>query len=606
MWDPAAATAIANAITGIPYSNYEIIAYANDTNGGAKMNMWWTAAPPAAMPRTRPPGTNVYFGATVNTSTGYLSSFVPITNTTAGTYPAGNYTVWTGLTGSSQTIWLKNDGGDGNVGITGFEIVSTAGPAIVNLPATAISATSSSTLDFGETAPASHYHTLGGLSLTAGTGYPLVGGGTQLRLQNGLNINFNGISAICAAGGTGAATTSIAAGSGASVRVTDDQPGRRFQRLRRPECDPHHRFDDRRSAHRRHRPGQDRRWHACPRGSNTYTGGTTISSGALEAANGNTGSATGSSQVTLNGGTLAAGDRRRLDQRAGPGRQRRGHHRAGLWPDERLRHPEPQWRIDHLGQHHAELRSGHDQDGQHLSGRPAEAQRRADRRRQHGHRVLDHAGRGRLPPDRHQRGHANGIGQFRAPLRPTLDQRRPQLYRPGRPGIQRLGKLGRDDKFLEHGRQLARRKQRHRRAGHGSQLRDRHGFLQRLGDNGRKPDGHRPNLKSLSFSNSNYTLSNSTLTLQSSGTATVTVSSGTQQINSAGLALAGKTLVTLNGGSELTLAGNVSGDRAAGPGRRQHGQAGPQRQRHLRRRHDDQRRRARGAARSMRSPATRP
>ncbi len=200
---------LASAITGIPYANYEIIAYANDTNGAANMNMWLDGNPASSnsinAPRT---GTNVYFGATVNASTGYLSSFVPITNTTAGTYPAGNYTVWTGLTGSSQTIWLQNDGGDGNIGITSFEIVSTAGPSSVNLPSTAISATSSSTLDFGETGTPSHYHTLGALSLTANTA-----GGTRLQLQNGLNIDFHGISAIYPAGETGAATASIAGGS---------------------------------------------------------------------------------------------------------------------------------------------------------------------------------------------------------------------------------------------------------------------------------------------------------------------------------------------------------------------------------------------------------
>ncbi len=200
---------LASAITGIPYSSYEIIAYANDTNGAANMNMWLDGNPASSNSTNAPrAGTNVYFAATVNTSTGHLTSFAPITNTTAGTYPAGNYTVWTGLSGSSQTIWLQNDGGDGNVGITGFEIVSSAGPASVDLPATAVSATSSSTLDFGESAPPSHYHTLGGLSLTAGTA-----AGTQLRLQNGLNINFNGISAIYPAGGTGSATASIAAGS---------------------------------------------------------------------------------------------------------------------------------------------------------------------------------------------------------------------------------------------------------------------------------------------------------------------------------------------------------------------------------------------------------
>ena len=48
--------------------------------------------------------------------------------------------------------------------------------------------------------------------MTAGTA-----SGTRLRLQNGLNINFHGISAIYPSGGTGAATASIAAGSTSPV-----------------------------------------------------------------------------------------------------------------------------------------------------------------------------------------------------------------------------------------------------------------------------------------------------------------------------------------------------------------------------------------------------
>ena len=42
-------------------------------------------------------------------------------------------------------------------------------------------------------------------------------------------------------------------------------------------------------------------------GSNSYSGGTTLSGGLLVAANGANGSALGSGIVTLNGGTLAAG-----------------------------------------------------------------------------------------------------------------------------------------------------------------------------------------------------------------------------------------------------------------------------------------------------------
>ena len=42
-------------------------------------------------------------------------------------------------------------------------------------------------------------------------------------------------------------------------------------------------------------------------GSNTYTGGTIVEAGILVASNGSNGSATGSGNVTLNGGTLASG-----------------------------------------------------------------------------------------------------------------------------------------------------------------------------------------------------------------------------------------------------------------------------------------------------------
>jgi fibronectin-binding autotransporter adhesin len=69
--------------------------------------------------------------------------------------------------------------------------------------------------------------------------------------------------------------------------------------------------------------------------------------------------------------------------------------------------------------------------------------------------------------------------------------------------------------------------------------------------------GVNPNLAALSFSASNYTLSNGSLTLQSnSGTATVTVSSGTQTIGSA-LFLASSVDIAPAAGSQLTISGNI-------------------------------------------------
>ena len=60
---------LASAITGIPYANYEIIAYANDTNGAANMNMWLDGNPANSNTTNAPrAGTNVYFSATVNST----------------------------------------------------------------------------------------------------------------------------------------------------------------------------------------------------------------------------------------------------------------------------------------------------------------------------------------------------------------------------------------------------------------------------------------------------------------------------------------------------------------------------------------------------------
>ena len=56
--------------------------------------------------------------------------------------------------------------------------------------------------------------------------------------------------------------------------------------------------------------------------SNGYTGPTTLTAGMLEAANGNSGSATGSNTVTLNGGVLAAGPAGGTIRRSGCRRQR--------------------------------------------------------------------------------------------------------------------------------------------------------------------------------------------------------------------------------------------------------------------------------------------
>jgi autotransporter-associated beta strand protein len=210
--------AIPNAITGIPYSSYEIIGYLNSyQSDSGEYSVWLDGNPASPNPSNGPlAGSRYYYSPTWTNPTG----FVLMTNhTNTSTYNAGNTVVWTGLSGSRQVLWTegwsasgRNDG-NSNEGFTGFQIVDTATvPANVNLPQTAISVTSASTLDFGETGTPSLYHALGGLSLTAGTA-----GGTRLQFQNGLNIDFNGISATYPTGGSGAMTAVIMGGSNSPV-----------------------------------------------------------------------------------------------------------------------------------------------------------------------------------------------------------------------------------------------------------------------------------------------------------------------------------------------------------------------------------------------------
>ncbi len=217
VWGPGGGNgAIMNAITGIPYSNYEIIAYLNDYQAaGSQFSVWLDGNVASSNPSNAAvAGSRYYYGATQTNPVGFVQA---TNNSNATTYNNANYVVWTGLSGSSQTLWTEGwssggASGNNNEGITGFQIVSTAGPANVNLPATAISVTANSTLDVGEPGTPSQYHTLGALSLTAGTA-----GGTQLQLQHGLNINFNGISATYPTGGTGAMTANIVNGATSPV-----------------------------------------------------------------------------------------------------------------------------------------------------------------------------------------------------------------------------------------------------------------------------------------------------------------------------------------------------------------------------------------------------
>ena len=92
-------------ISGIPYAQYALYAYLVDSTAG--YGEQFTVG-----------GVSYYYSPT-NTA-----AYTQITNSTAGTYPAGNYVLASGLTGSSQT--LKVQGISSQYGsFAGFEIVHT-------------------------------------------------------------------------------------------------------------------------------------------------------------------------------------------------------------------------------------------------------------------------------------------------------------------------------------------------------------------------------------------------------------------------------------------------------------------------------------------------
>jgi hypothetical protein len=137
--------AIPNVITGIPYTTYEIIAYLNPPYAGAH-SVWLDSNPTSSDAANAPvAGSEYWFSGTASPS-----GFVEMTNNTDNTtYPAQNYVVYTGLTGSSQTMWVagtkwagwRGSGADPVNGttndmFTGFQIVDTSGvpePASLSL-----------------------------------------------------------------------------------------------------------------------------------------------------------------------------------------------------------------------------------------------------------------------------------------------------------------------------------------------------------------------------------------------------------------------------------------------------------------------------------------
>ena len=129
---------IPTVITGIPasYSSYEIIGYTNPPYGPAgDYTAWLDGTPATPKPTNAPvPGSMYYFSPDSGSGTGMGVSgdFDMMTNNSnSASFTPGNTVVWTGLSGSTQTLWAGElptslYTSANNYGFIGFEIVNTS------------------------------------------------------------------------------------------------------------------------------------------------------------------------------------------------------------------------------------------------------------------------------------------------------------------------------------------------------------------------------------------------------------------------------------------------------------------------------------------------
>ncbi len=122
-------------LSNIPYASYEVIAYVGSEGGGANgrlSNLNIGSSPTFYFSTDTFPGSNPY-------------TFQQITNTTVGTFQAGNYAVVPGLSGSSITVTDGAIPNNSNTGMLGVEIINTASAGLPST--TSLFIASGSTLD---------------------------------------------------------------------------------------------------------------------------------------------------------------------------------------------------------------------------------------------------------------------------------------------------------------------------------------------------------------------------------------------------------------------------------------------------------------------------
>ncbi len=156
--------------SGIPYTTYNIYAYmADSTSGnGEKITL----------------GGTTYYYRTTNSAI-----YTRITNTTAGTYPTGNYVVATGLTGSTQTVTAQGSNQQFS-SFTGFEIVDTTSYSLASPIVLANAVTLSTDSTIAVTGQASGAIT--GLLTVGSNRLSVTGGGVGANTAYSLSLGGSG------------------------------------------------------------------------------------------------------------------------------------------------------------------------------------------------------------------------------------------------------------------------------------------------------------------------------------------------------------------------------------------------------------------------------
>ncbi len=187
---------ISVTLSGIPYSNYSIYAYLVDSTQGNEDEV--------AL------GGKAYYYSPTDAAT-----YTQVTNTNSASYPAGNYVLASGLTGSSQTLSVQGIGAAGT--LAGCEIVNNTLNRGGILPAaTPLSIAAGATLDLGggsqQVSSLSDY--------AAGSGGSIINSGstasTLTLSPSGVSTTFSGM---IQGGGALGAIGLVMSGSGTQVLV---------------------------------------------------------------------------------------------------------------------------------------------------------------------------------------------------------------------------------------------------------------------------------------------------------------------------------------------------------------------------------------------------